>query len=66
MSMFLKISSVIVFFLFDVFDKFKDKKYLKLQVNQVRKRSKKKKVRAMEQLHIYLHSSQLENPLVPG
>ena len=45
----------------------KDKNtYLKLQVNQVRKRSKKKKVRAMEQLHIYLHSSQLENPLVPG
>ena len=66
MSMFLKISSVIVFFLFDVFDKFKDKKYLKLQVNQVRKRSKKKKVRAREQLHIYLHYSQLENPLVPG
>ena len=53
-------------FQFDVVDKFKDKKYLKLQVNQVKKRSKKKKVRAREQLHIYLHYSQLENPLVPG
>ena len=34
----------------------KDKNtYLKLLVNQVRKRSSKKTFRALEQLHIYLH-----------